>query len=97
MEDATTSPKPHELDLKRDFDKLRSEVDRLVREMSQAAQRGRDVAMRSGSEALSAAREQVDVVSEDLSRRVRENPLTACAIAAGAGVVLGLLLGSSRK
>lgn len=96
MEDATTSSK-HDLDHKRDFDKLRSEVDRLVKEVSHAAQRGRDVAMRSGSEALSAAREQVDVMSEDLSRRVRENPLTACAIAAGAGVVLGLLIGSSRK
>jgi ElaB/YqjD/DUF883 family membrane-anchored ribosome-binding protein len=92
MDETTSSP-----ELKRDFDKLRADFDRLVKDLTSAAQRGRDVAMRSGSEALSAAKEQVDVVSEDLSRRVRENPLTACAIAAGAGVILGLLISSGRK
>lgn len=85
-----------ESQLKADFDRLRSDFDRLVKDLASTAKHGRDVAMRSGTEAVSAAREQVDVVADDLSRRVRENPLTACAIAAGVGVVLGLLVGSRR-
>lgn len=83
-------------DLKGDFDRLRVDFDRLVKDVSEALQSGRDAALRSGAEAVSVAREQLDVVGDDLSRRVRDNPLTACAVAAGVGMVLGLLIGSRK-
>lgn len=84
-------------DIKRDLDSLRADFDRLVKDLSASLFRGGDAAARAGEQALSAAREQASAVGDDLSQRVRDNPLTACAIAVGVGVVLGLLLGGGRK
>jgi len=96
MTETSTPSSAANPDLKGDFDRLRADFDRLVKDLTKSAQAGREAAMRSGAEAVSAAREQLDVVGDDLSRRVRENPLTACAVAAGVGMVLGLLIGSRK-
>ena len=46
-------------------------------------------------EALRGARERVEAVSGDLEDQVRRHPMAALGIAAGVGLVVGLLL--SRK
>lgn len=96
MTDTSKASSAVQADLKGDFDRLRADFDRLVKDVGEAVSVGRDAAMRTGAQAVSAAREQLDVVGDDLSRRVRDNPLTACAVAAGVGMVLGLLIGSRK-
>lgn len=83
-------------DLKSDFTALRGDLERLARDIAALAAQGREAALRSGAEALSAVREQASELSDDLSQRVRDNPITSCAVAAGIGIALGLLIGSRR-
>lgn len=83
-------------DMKADFAALRTDLERLGRDIAALAAQGHQAALRSGAEALSAVREQAGELSDDLSQRVRDNPITSCAVAAGIGIALGLLIGSRR-
>ena len=97
MSDASQPAAAGSSELKRDLDSLRADFDRLLKDLSASLLRGGGAAAKAGEEALSAARSQAAAAGDDLSQRVRDNPLTACAIAVGIGVALGLLLSGGRK
>jgi ElaB/YqjD/DUF883 family membrane-anchored ribosome-binding protein len=59
-----------------------------------SAERMKEIRERA-EEALRGARERVEAVSGDLEDQVRRHPMAALGIAAGVGLVVGLLL--SRK
>jgi ElaB/YqjD/DUF883 family membrane-anchored ribosome-binding protein len=79
-------------DAKEELAKLRSQVERLMEERVTPALAG---AADQVSDYASRARETIEDQADAISDTVRERPLTAVAIAAAAGYLIGRLMGGN--
>ena len=75
----------------------RSEARGKVNEVAGSAQAAYGQLRDQASDALDQARDQASDVYDEVQNFVREQPLTALAIGAGVGIVLGLLMRGGRK
>lgn len=77
--------------------KAQAAVQDTFRSAEHAFQRGLEEGRAQLGEAAETAQRQLREVQGYVSREVQARPLTAAAIAAGVGVLLGLILGGSRR
>jgi ElaB/YqjD/DUF883 family membrane-anchored ribosome-binding protein len=75
--------------LTRELNRLRTDLDRIAKATETLVRNAGDEAFDVGREAFNSAR-------DNLERKIEERPLSAAAIALGAGIVLGLLFGTRR-
>ncbi|MFG1299412.1 hypothetical protein V5F49_06400 [Xanthobacter sp. V3C-3] len=88
----TPSEEPGITDVKADLQQLREDFNRLLDTLGKTARTG---AKGAKGEAEAAAGEAVDWAEDQyvsLRETIRAQPITACAIAAGVGVILGQIL-----
>lgn len=88
----SVSTEPNIADVREDLEQLRADFARLLDTMGKTARQG---VKGAAGEAENAAEEVSDWAEGrylTLRETIREQPVTACAIAAGVGVILGQLL-----
>ncbi|MFG1181036.1 DUF883 family protein [Xanthobacter versatilis] len=88
----STTPEPSLSDVRADLDQLRADFAQLIETLGKTAKHGVKGAK---GEATNAAEDVTDWAEGQfltLRESIREQPITACAIAAGVGVILGQIL-----
>jgi ElaB/YqjD/DUF883 family membrane-anchored ribosome-binding protein len=66
-------------------------AEELLAGAAPSAERMKEIRDRA-EEALRGARERLELAGEDIEERVRKHPLAALGVAAGVGLIIGLLL-----
>ncbi|MBS0189143.1 MAG: DUF883 domain-containing protein [Planctomycetes bacterium] len=82
--------------LTEDMERIKTDIADTARDVAGVAVSGVAAAKQGMSEAVETAKEQSRVAAESLAEQIQERPWTSVAIAAGAGILLGLYL-SRRK
>ncbi|ACT59713.1 hypothetical protein [Hirschia baltica] len=85
---------PYLSELSSDVSSLRDDFAKLVSHIGDLASASSENVGEKGEQLFNHAREGVETASEDVKGRVRQRPLTAIALAAGAGALIAAL---SRK
>jgi len=75
-----------------DAERIKEDISAMGHTIAKTARTGAAAAKEGVKEGVEKARERGEMLVESLSDRVVQRPLTSLAIAAGAGVVLGLLI-----
>ncbi|MBL8876233.1 MAG: DUF883 family protein [Phycisphaerae bacterium] len=78
-----------------DVSRIKDDLAETAHDVAEAAASGVSMARRQVADTVKMARKQSREAAKTLAEQIEEKPWTSVAIAAGAGVVLGILL--SRK
>lgn len=78
-----------------DVSRIKDDLAETAHDVAEAAAEGVSMAKRQVTDTVKLAKKQSRAAAKTLAEQIEENPWTSVAIAAGAGVVLGILL--SRK
>ena len=92
------------IDLSRDIDRLKNEMDELRKDVSKFSRSARDFGAAKGHDALGRAEEIGDLARKQMaraekrvSRSVEDRPLASMLVALGIGFLLAKMLGSPRR
>ncbi|MEP9376473.1 hypothetical protein ABLE91_07170 [Aquabacter sp. CN5-332] len=83
---------PHIAELKADLAAVKADLAQLIDTLSRTARHGVDGAQGEAEAAIGEVTEWAEAQYETLRESIQAQPLTACAIAAGIGVLLGQIL-----
>lgn len=83
---------PSLADVRQDLDQLRADFARLLDTLGKTARHGVKGATGEAEAAAADVSDWADGQYRSLRETIREQPITACAIAAGVGVILGQIL-----
>ncbi|MEP9354076.1 hypothetical protein ABLE93_10830 [Xanthobacter sp. KR7-65] len=89
---STPAPEPSLTDVKSDVDQLRTDFARLLDSLGKTAKHSMKGAKGDAESAASDMTEWAEGQVVTLRESIREQPIKACAIAAGVGVILGQIL-----
>lgn len=94
MAEKTETPKaePGLDDVRQDLEQLRADVARLIETLGKTAQHKVEGLAGEAQAQAAAAGEWAEGHSVSVRETIREQPLAACAVAAGVGFVLGQIL-----
>lgn len=75
-----------------DVTRIRDDLSETAHDVAEAASAGLTMAKRGVTDSIQSARKQGKRAAKSLAEQIEEKPFTSVAIAAGAGIVLGMLL-----
>lgn len=75
-----------------DVSRIKEDLAETAHDVAEAASAGASMAKRQVTDTIKVARKQGREAAKTLAEQIEEKPWTSVAIAAGAGVVLGILL-----
>ncbi|MFG1418576.1 hypothetical protein V5F38_07765 [Xanthobacter sp. V0B-10] len=87
-----TAVEPTLDDVRQDLERLKAEISRLLDVAGQSARQAADEAVSAAEAGAESAGLWAEGRCGALRSTIREQPLTACAIAAGVGLILGQVL-----
>lgn len=75
-----------------DVGRIKDDIAETAHDLAEAAASGISSAKRGVTDSIESARKQGKRVAKSMTEQIEEKPWTAVAVAAGAGIVLGILL-----
>lgn len=75
-----------------DLSKVKDDLNNAAHDVAAAAKSGYAAAKERTAHAIEGARERGEEMTESIQSRIKDNPLAAVAVAAGVGIVLGMLV-----